>query len=173
MKQFLFMIFAFGLVISVVASAIAQDTPPVQPKQTAAPEPRECDSVMSTLLQKKKEALDRRERTIKAREADLKSAEERLKTEMEKLTTIRNDLRDAMKGLDQQQQDEVDRLTAMFSKMRGKKAALIMEETEPKVVVEVLKRMDKKKAGEALAAMSPEYASQITEMISTFPLETQ
>ena len=133
MKQILFMIFAFGLVISVVASAVAQDTPPVQPKQTAAPEPRECDSVMSTLLQKKKEALDRRERTIKAREADLESAEDRLKSEIEELSKIRDELREAMKGLDDQQRAEVDKLTAMFSKMRGKKAAQIMEETDPEV----------------------------------------
>ncbi len=92
---------------------------------------------------------------------------------MEKLTEIRNELHKAMKGIDEQQREEVDRLTAMFSKMRGKKAALIMEQTEPKVVVEVLKRMDKKKAGEALSAMSPDYASKITEMISTFPIERQ
>ncbi len=171
MRQFLFMVLAFGLVVSVVASAVAEDTPQIQARQTAAPEPRECDSVMSTLLQKKKEALDRRERTIKARESDLKSAEERLKSEMEKLTSIRSDLREAMKGLDKQQLEEVKRLTEMFSKMRGKKAAAIMENTDPLVVVEVLKRMDKKRAGEALAAMDPVFASEITEMISDFPLE--
>ena len=170
MRQFLFMVLALGLVASVLASAVAQDTPPIQPRQSAAPEPRECDSVMSTLLQKKKEALDRRERTIKAREADLQGAEDRLKAEIEKLSDIRNDIREAMKGLDQQQLEEVERLKEMFSKMRGKKAAAIMEQTDPEVVVEVLKRMDKKKAGEALAAMSPLFASKITEMISDFPL---
>ena len=76
MRQFLFMVQAFCLVVSVVASTVAEDTPQVKARQTAVPESRECDSVMSTLLQKKKEALDHRQRTIKAPESDLESAVE-------------------------------------------------------------------------------------------------
>lgn len=172
-KQLVFMIVVFGLVVSVVASAIAQDSTNTTTAPKATFEPQECDTVMSNLLQKKKEALDRRERTIKAREADLVSAEERLKAEMDKLTKIRNDIRESMKGLDEYQLEEVERLVQMFEKMRGKKAAAILEQTDQEVVVEVLRRMKKKQAGDALAAMTPAVAAKIAEQISEFPYQPE
>ena len=118
MKQIAFMLVVFAMIVSVVASAIAQDSTSSTEKTIEAFEPQECDTVMSHLLQKKKASLDRRERTIKAREADLKSAEERLKLELEKLTKIRNEIRESMKELDANQIEEVKRLVKMFDNNR-------------------------------------------------------
>ena len=163
------MIFAFGLVASVVASAIAQDAPKAPVAQSPAySDPQECDSVMSTLLMKKKDALDRRERSIKARESDILAAEERIKADLEKMNQIRNDMLEAMKDLDAQQLEEVERLVKMFQKMRGKQAAAILEQAEDRVALEVLRRMRDKSAGETLAAMNPKKAAKLTEMIAAF-----
>lgn len=171
MKQIVFMAVIFAMVISVVASAIAQDNPDPAKRTIEAFEPQECDTVMSHLLQKKKASLDRRERTIKAREADLESAEERVKAELEKLTNIRNEIRESMKELDANQLEEVGRLVKMFEKMRGKKAAAILEQTDKEVVVEVLRRIKPKQAGDALAAMTPKFAAEIAEQLSEFPYQ--
>ena len=56
MKQILFMLFALGLVGSILASAVAQDVaaPASQTAGLNSTEPQDCDSVMSVLLQKKK-----------------------------------------------------------------------------------------------------------------------
>ena len=173
MKQIFFMIVIFAMVVSVVASAIAQDNPNPVERSIEAFEPQECDTVMSHLLQKKKASLDRRERTIKAREADLESAEERVKAELEKLTKIRNEIRESMKELDTNQLEEVGRLVKMFEKMRGKKAAAILEQTDPEVVVEVLRRIKPKQAGDAMSAMTPAFAAKIAEQLSEFPYQPE
>ena len=171
MKQILFMLFALGLVGSILASAVAQDVaaPAQQMAGLNSVEPQDCDSVMSVLLQKKKESLDRRERSIKARESDIQAAEARITEELAKLEQVRNEMRQAMQDLDAQQLEEVERLVKMFEKMRGKKAAAILEETEREVAVEVLRRMREKQAGEALSAMTPDVAAELAEIISQFP----
>ena len=173
MKQIVFMAVVFAMVISVVASAIAQDNTNPTDKTIEAFEPQECDTVMSHLLQKKKASLDRRERTIKARETDLKAAEERVKLELEKLTKIRNEIRESMKDLDENQVEEVKRLVKMFEKMRGKKAAAILEATDQDVVVEVLRRIKPKQAGDAMAAMDPTVAAKLAEKLSEFPYQPE
>ena len=175
MKQIFFILVILAMVVSVVASAIAQDSPSSKEEEIESFEPQECDTVMSHLLQKKKASLDRRERTIKARETDLQSAEDRVKLELEKLTKIRNEIRESMKDLDENQLEEVGRLVKMFEKMRGKQAAAILEETEQEIVVEVLRRMKRKKAGDAMAAMEPAFAAEITEKlsVSVYPDQAQ
>ena len=59
MKQILFMLFALGLVGSILASAVAQDVaaPAAQTAGLNSTEPQDCDSVMSVLLQKKRKLL--------------------------------------------------------------------------------------------------------------------
>lgn len=175
MKQVLFMLFALGLVGSILASAVAQDvsTPQAQTAGLSPLEPQDCDSVMSVLLQKKKEALDRRERSIKARETDIQAAEVRISEELAKLEQIRNEMRQAMQDLDAQQLEEVERLVSMFEKMRGKKAAAILEQADREVAVAVIRRMRNKQAGEAMAAMNPDTAAELAEIISQFPFETE
>ena len=175
MKQILFMLFALGLVGSILASAVAQDVaaPSQQMAGLDSPEPQDCDSVMSVLLQKKKEALDRRERSIKARESDIQAAESRIAEELTKLEQVRNEMRQAMQDLDAQQLEEVERLVKMFEKMRGKEAAAILEEADREVAVEVLRRMREKQAGEALSAMTPDVAAELAEIISQFPYKTE
>ena len=175
MKQVLFMLFALGLVGSILASAVAQDVsdPGVQGQGIGSLEPQDCDSVMSVLLQKKKEVLDRRERSIKARESDIQAAEGRISEELTKLEQIRNEMRQAMQDLDAKQLEEVERLVSMFEQMRGKKAAAILEEVDKEVAVEVLRRMREKKAGETLSAMAPDVAAEIAEIISQFPYQAE
>jgi flagellar motility protein MotE (MotC chaperone) len=157
-----------------LASAVAQDVAnPEEPTVSKNPlDAQECDTVMSVLLQKKKEALDRRERSVKAREADMVAAEERIKLELERVEQVRNQMREAMQGLDAKQLEEVKRLVKMFEKMRGKKAAAILEQTERDVAVEVLRRMRDKQAGETLSQMKPDTAAELAEIISQFPFET-
>ena len=172
MKQILIIGLSLGIVIGIAASAVASsdETAPVK-TYTAMPEPRECETVVSTLLQKKKDALDRRERSIKAREADLMDAEQRAREELERLVTVREELKGLMSEMDAEQKKEVNRLVLMFQKMRGKKAAKILETTETDVAVEVLRNMQEKKAGETMSAMSPEKAAELANEISLHPFK--
>ena len=175
MKQVLFMLFALGLVGSILASAVAQDVsePAPQSMSSSSLAPQECDTVMSVLLQKKKEALDRRERSIKARESDLQAAEIRISEDLAKLEQLRNEMREAMQDLDAKQLEEVERLVSMFEKMRGKKAAAILEQADQAVAVEVLRRLRSKQAGETLSAMKPDVAADLAAILSEFPYQSE
>ena len=62
-------------------------------------------------------------------------------------------------------------LVDMFQKMRGKKAAAILEQADKEVAVEVLRRMRDKQAGETLSQMNPETAAELAEIISQFPFD--
>lgn len=164
------MIFALGGILGAVASAVAassRDNGGLFGPEAA--DQQECEGVVSVMLQRKKEALDRRGRTIKARESDILAAEERMRQQFEELRSLRNEIRERMKDMDEEQQVEVDRLAEMFKKMRGKQSAKILEVTQPEIAVEVLRRMGPGKSGAALAAMAPEKASVYASLITAKP----
>ena len=133
----------------------------------AVPDAKACETVVSDLLQRKKEALDRRERTITVRENDLKTAEKRLQVQLENLSAMRQELRMVMKEMDAQQLKEVERLSGMFQKMRDKQAAGILEKIQdPTIAVAVLRRLPNAKAGTIMAAMNKQKAAELAELIT-------
>ncbi|MBM75994.1 MAG: hypothetical protein CMK59_11390 [Proteobacteria bacterium] len=165
-----FLVFFSGIVLGIVATAVASSTPEgggfLRPGDL---EPQECEGAVSVLLQRKKEALDRRERTIVSRESDLDSAELRMRDQFEELSSLRDEIREQMKAMDEAQNAEVERLTAMFQKMRGKQAAAILEKADEEVAIAVLREMDQGKAGAALAAMNPKTAATLAQKLTEAP----
>ena len=166
-----FLVFFSGIILGIVATAVASSTPEgagfLRPGDL---EPQECEGAVSILLQRKKEALDRRERTIVSRESDLDSAELRMREQFEELSSLRDEIREQMKAMDEAQNAEVERLTAMFQKMRGKQAAAILEKADQEVAIAVLREMDQGKAGAALAAMNPLKAAVLAQKLTESPV---
>lgn len=162
--------FISGLLAVIVASAMASSssatTNGYQTSQTTVRATEECESIISALLQRKQSALERRERTIISREDEIRAAEERTATKLEDIQTLRDELREYMKGMDEVQKSEVVRLTGMMEKMRGKQAAAILEETDRALAVQVLRNMESTRAGKALAAMKPGVAAEISELMT-------
>ena len=136
----------------------------------ARPDANECETVVSDLLQRKKEALDRRERTINVREKDLLTAENRIQAKLDDLSAMRKELRDAMTTMDAQQEQEAERLAGMFQKMRDKQAAAILEQIEESAIsVSILRRLPRAKAGTIMAAMNKKKAAELAEMMTKPP----
>ena len=75
-----------------------------------------------------------------------------------------------MKAMDAAQNAEVERLTAMFQKMRGKQAAAILEKADQEGSIAVLREMDQGKAGAALAAMNPQKAAVLAQKLTESPV---
>ena len=131
---------------------------------------QQCQAKISTTINHRMEALNRRESSIKAKEVDLKKAEERMKAQLKELSDRRDELREAMKDMDETQKAEIQRLTEMFNKMREKQAAGIFEELQKPIAVAVLRKMDRARAAKALAKMKPTTAAELAELISEHPM---
>ena len=167
------MIFTCGVVLGIVASAVAASGAETGLFGPEVSDRQECEGAVSVLLQRKKEALDRRERTIKARESDILAAEQRMRQQFEELSSLRNEIRERMKDMDDAQLVEVERLVKMFEKMRGKQSAAILQEAEQDIAIEVLRRMGPGKAGAALAGMDKKKAANIAEQMADHPINRQ
>lgn len=170
-----FGMFAAGVLVVLLVSAMATSssasTNGYQTNQATVRSASECETVVSALLERKQEALERRERTIISREDEIRAAEERTVDKLQKIQDLRDELREYMKEMDEVQKAEVVRLTGMMEKMRGKQAAAILEETERKLAVAVLRNMDKSRAGKAMAAMKPDVAAEISELMTLHAMQ--
>ena len=117
------------------------------------------------LLQRKEESLNRREQTITAREADVRAAEEQVERRIQDLQSLREQIRTSLEELDGDREARVAGLVKMFESMRPNQAAAILTVTEDDIALEVLERMNRTKAGKALAKMEPKRAAYLAERI--------
>jgi flagellar motility protein MotE (MotC chaperone) len=138
----------------------------------ARPQQRGTEQLV-VLLDRRERALQRREDTLKAREADLRAAEGQLTERLAELEGLRNEIREMLVELDGERETRVLGLVKMFESMRPNQAALILAETEEEVALEVLMRMNRSKAGQALARMNPVLAAKFTQRLGAPPLSQE
>ena len=122
------------------------------------------------MLTRKEQALDRREATLNDREADLRVAEQELTQRLEDLKTLREELTKLLVKADDDREQRVEQLKAMFEGMRSGDAANILANTDTDVALEVLQRMSRTKAGKVLASMKPADAAALAERMAAKPL---
>lgn len=149
-----------------VSSVGAQEQPMgLSPEESVRPAPEAGREQVMALLVKKENDLQRREATLLAREQDLRAAEEQVSKRLAELGTLRDDIRGMLTGLDDERTARVAGLVKMFESMRAAQAAAILEKTDADIALAVLSRMNKGKAGKALAAMTPEKAAYFAERL--------
>lgn len=134
------------------------------------PESRGMRAVIDALRDRER-ALDRRERSIETREADLRQVEADLQARMTELSALRDELKVLLDASDVAREERVKGLVKMVEAMRPNQAAEVFAALDDELAVDVLKRMNKAKAGKALAAMDPARASVLAEMMTRAPIE--
>ncbi|HCH64507.1 MAG TPA: hypothetical protein DFR83_17000, partial [Deltaproteobacteria bacterium] len=117
------------------------------------------------LLQRKDNALKRREDLLENEKQDLRTAEAALQSRLGELQKLRDQIREMLTELDGEREERVANLVKMFESMRPKQAAAILEVTDDEIALEVLERMNQGKAGKTLAAMDAQRASDLAERI--------
>ncbi|MFK7930877.1 MAG: MotE family protein [Myxococcota bacterium] len=115
-------------------------------------------------------SLDRRERNMTSRVEDLERAEQDLAARVVELTAAREALEALLEKTDQLEEDRLAGLVKMTEKMRDKQAAALFVELDAKLAVKVIDRMNRTKAGRALAVMEPAKAARLAEKL-TRPIE--
>ncbi len=160
-------VMSVGVLLGVAATAIGAPGGSGQPVQSD--QARGAVAIMD-LLDQKDRGLQRRQATLEAREADLRAAEAELQSRLDELKSVREDIQGMLEELDERQEKRVTTLVKMMEAMRDKQAALILDEAEDAVALEVLMRMNVAKAGKAMAKMDPARAAFFAEKMGRPPL---
>ena len=135
---------------------------------------------MAAALRARREALDQRERNLATREALMATVEQRLAARAAELLSLQRD-GDAEDSAARLQEDTAARLRAesswvtlakLYESMRPRDAAEIFNELDMPILVQVVNRMNERRAAPILAAMTPERARQVTAQLSRIRSQT-
>lgn len=139
----------------------------------AGPEARGLQEVAAALAARER-ALELREESLESRERDLRKAEERVGERISELAGLRAQIEGGLAALDEQQEEELQRLVRMVEAMRARDAAGLVSSLDPDRAVLVVRRMNRTKAGKLLGAMAPAVAADIAgRMTAPVPLDAE
>lgn len=151
------------------ASAMAADPPPAAapaaPAPALAPAPAALASAtdaMAAGLRARREALEDRERAIATREALLAVAEQRLAARLSELTALQGRLEQADVDARDREESHWRTMAKLYETMRPREAAAVFNELDLPVLVQVVERMNDRKAAPVLGAMLPDRVRQLT-----------
>ena len=175
----LFMEKAVGLAREATARDAAQPEgvaapPPPPPSATMAPSgtatkapavnPAELQLLQD--LRRRRELLDQREHGLDQKADLLHSAQMKLETRFAELTALQDHLQQMEDSRRSRETQSWDRLVKTYEDMKPRDAAAIFDVLDMHVLLEVVDRMEERKAAAVLAAMLPERARLTTQMLA-------
>ncbi|MDE2574721.1 MAG: hypothetical protein KGL55_05380 [Rhodospirillales bacterium] len=110
--------------------------------------------------------LDAREAAVKSREAMLAAAEKRLAVRLDELTALQTRLEALDKVRKQRVNANWTGLVKLYENMKPRDAATIFDGLDMAVLLQVMDRMNERKAAPVLAAMQPERARLVTAQLA-------
>jgi flagellar motility protein MotE (MotC chaperone) len=165
------------------AAAAASADKPVQVAQASSDKPataaksakeKPLDPVLFTrseieLLQelsKRRKELDAREDTIIQREGLLNAAETRIEKKIAELKGVKDDIELLIKKYDEQEEEQLDDLVAIYEKMKPKDASRIFNDLDIEILLQIFDKMKASKTALILAKMKADRAKEITSRIA-------
>lgn len=120
--------------------------------------------VLQSLGDRRKE-LDAREDEMRTRGDVLTAAEKRVAERVAELKKLQGSVEVLLGKLDAQEEQRINDLVVVYSKMRAKDAALVFEGLDDDVLVEVAGRMKQPILAEIMGKMTPPRARQLTTLL--------
>lgn len=117
-------------------------------------------------LRSRRSALDQREHVLDERAELLEAAQMKLQAKLDELMTLQQNLERAQDGQRKHDSANWSGLVRTYEDMKARDAAAIFNVLDMSVLLEVLDRMDERKAAAVLAGMSPERARLATQMLA-------
>ncbi len=121
-------------------------------------------------LRRRREQLDAREHALEERNAVLEAAEARLQSKIDHMVALQARLDELDHARKQRQDANWSGLVKVYESMKPRDAAAIFDVLDMHVLLEVLDRMNERKAAGVLAAMQPERARLATQMLAQMRL---
>jgi flagellar motility protein MotE (MotC chaperone) len=156
-----------------VSPALA-NTPPGEPVPTVRPpaaQPGErpagapadaAEASLAAALRARREALDERERALVLREAVVEATERRLSARVAELTALQRTMEAQERSAQDREDASWNALARLYEAMRPREAAIIFNQLDMPILVQVVNRMAHRRAAPVLAAMEPDRARQLT-----------
>lgn len=113
-----------------------------------------------------KKKLEEREKELDKRASELSSLEKLVDQKMATLEKLKVEFEAQVKAEEERQNKRIKHLVALYSNMKPKAAAEVMEKMDLDLAVEIFRQMRGREAGKILANVSPEKASKISQMLS-------
>lgn len=137
----------------------ADDTADAMPKACAMPEE------MLQIIAAERKFLEEQKASLARREAEVALASEKLQLEQARLDELKTALDGLLAKVEAAQTDDVRRLVALYSNMKPKDAAAIMDDLDIEVSVMVLGTMSERTAAPILAGLNPVRARAISRIL--------
>ncbi|SHN70657.1 hypothetical protein SAMN02745728_02073 [Desulfovibrio litoralis DSM 11393] len=140
-----------------VNQAVAQTATPAS-KQTAPKQPA-VDSLT-------KEAMQQRYDDLSRKEQELRAIEKGIDTKLEDLKKLESKLQSMLKEADELKDVRYKHLIDVYSNMKAKQAAEVLQTLDEKIAVKILAGMKGRQAGEILTYVIPAKAARLSESLT-------
>lgn len=117
-------------------------------------------------IELQKQQLETRTREINKRASELNALQKVIDEKMAELQKMRTDFEEQVKVEKARQNQRMKHLVNLYSNMKPKAAAAVIEKMDIDIAVEILRMMKGREAGKILNAVQPEKASRITQLLS-------
>jgi len=114
-------------------------------------------------VRKKQEALNRREQ-------ELRALEQEVNAKLEELHTLQAKLQDMLDEAKQVQDEKLKHLVDVYSNMKAKQAAQVLESLDEEIAVRILAGMRGRTAGEILSYVEAKKAARLSEKLTKMQL---
>lgn len=135
-------------------------------KSVATAEVTPAERALLEDLRARREQLDEREQVLDERKVVMEAAEAKLETRIGQLSSLQGNLEQLDGARKQRQGANWTGLVKVYEAMKPRDAAAIFDVLDIHVMLEVLDRMNERKAAAVLAAMQPERARMATQMLA-------
>lgn len=147
-----------------VPAALTQEKPQ-EPSKLITEDPTLLTQAEIELLQQlaeRRRVLETREQEMEIRTGLLNAAEGRINKKIEELKVLRETISGLIKTFDSQQDAKLLSLVKIYESMKPKDAAIIFEDLELDILLDVAERMKERKLAPIMAKMAPEKAREMT-----------
>ncbi|WP_370303140.1 MotE family protein [Pseudooceanicola sp.] len=147
------------------APATGEELPAQLPPRPLADQLCETPEAMLQALQEERDLLEAQKEQMSERRSEIELASEKLDIDQARLADLKSALDEMLNQVRQAQSDDLDRLVALYSAMKPKEAASIMNDLDIEVSVMVLGTMPERDAAPILARLNPVRARAISRII--------
>ena len=147
------------------APATGEELPAQLPPRPLADQLCETPEAMLQALQEERDLLEAQKEQMSERRSEIELASEKLDIDQARLADLKSALDEMLNQVRQAQSDDLDRRVALYSAMKPKEAASIMNDLDIEVSVMVLGTMPERDAAPILARLNPVRARAISRII--------
>jgi flagellar motility protein MotE (MotC chaperone) len=121
---------------------------------------------LHTALQDRAATLDRREAALKDRLHALRITDREVTQKLAELEEAEDSLRQTLTIAETAAEDDIDRLTQVYQRMKPKQAAALFEQMDPSFATGFLARMRPEAAAAIMAGLSPQAAHRFSIVLA-------